>query len=63
MTVNYTNRHEIDYYHDIAKQTQYLERIATALEKMVIQDALIASEENTSVLTVQEILNTVTNKK
>ena len=51
------NRHEIDYYHDISMQTQYLKRIAIALEKLVTQDALIASNENTSILTAKEILD------
>ena len=53
------NRYEIDYYQDIAKQTQYLKRIAVALEKIVTQDALVASKENTSILTTEEILDTV----
>jgi len=28
-------RHEQDYYHDVSKQTQYLKRIADALDKIV----------------------------
>ena len=53
------NRYEIDYYDDVSKIKETLKRIAEALEAGNVTKAKAISGENTGLLTVKAILDSV----